>query len=98
MLNTYFTLFSLALKNLIDNALKYAPDHKVEIRISKEGISVSNRGHQFTSTIEEYFKPFHNKGKGLGLGLYIVQNIMEMLKLKFNYTYENDKNIFLISI
>ncbi len=98
VLNTDFTLFSLALKNLIDNALKYAPNHKVEIRISKEGIRVSNRGLQFTSDIQEYFKPFHNKGKGLGLGLYIVHNIMEMLKFKLHYSYENDKNIFLISI
>ena len=44
VLSTDFTLFPLALKNLIDNAIKYAPDHRVEIRISKEGISVSNKG------------------------------------------------------
>ncbi|MBT8348429.1 MAG: HAMP domain-containing histidine kinase [Sulfurovum sp.] len=96
ILSTDFTLFPLALKNLTDNAIKYAPDHSVEIRISKEGITVSNRGAQFTDEIENYFKPFHGKGEGLGLGLYIVHSIMEMLKLNLSYRYEENKNSFSI--
>jgi len=94
LIHTDFTLFPLALKNLIDNAIKYAPDHKVEIIINKEGISILNNGLQFTDNIESYFKPFHGKGEGLGLGLYIVHTIMEMLKLKLSYTYTDNKNCF----
>lgn len=95
-IHTDFTLFPLALKNLIDNAIKYASDHKVEIVINKEGISIRNNGLQFTDHIENYFNPFHGKGKGLGLGLYIVHNIMEMLKFKLDYSYEENKNCFSI--
>lgn len=94
VLSTDFTLFTLALKNLIDNAIKYAPDHSVEIRISQNGITLSNKGAQFTDEIDSYFKPFHGKGEGLGLGLYIVQNIIEMLKLKLSYEYVDNKNTF----
>ena len=96
ILSTDFTLFPLALKNLIDNAIKYAPDSKVEITINHDGISIINKGPQFTDDIERYFKPFHGKGEGFGLGLYIVHNIMEMLNLDLSYRYEDHKNKFSI--
>jgi two-component system OmpR family sensor kinase len=95
-LTTDFELFSLALKNLIDNALKYSPNHKVTIKIYKNRIEILNDGVQFTEDLEEYTQPFNPKGKGLGLGLYIIQNIMLLLKLNISYMYNNKENIFTI--
>ncbi len=98
IVHTDFKLFSLAVKNLIDNAIKYAPDHKVTITITKESMVFANEGLQFTESLDAYTKPFHPQGHGLGLGLYIVQNIMEILKLDLNYTYNDAQNVFTISI
>ena len=96
IVTTDYELFSLALKNLIDNALKYSPNHKVGIEIYKDRIEVFNDGEQFTDNLEAYAQPFHGKGHGFGLGLYIVQNIMDLLKLEFNYIYQEEKNLFVI--
>jgi len=94
---TDFELLSLAIKNLIDNAIKYSPDHSAKIIISVDHIDITNRGGRFTDSLEPYTKPFHAQGHGLGLGLYIVQNIVDMLKLKIEYHYIDSKNIFRIT-
>ena len=97
ILKTDFELFSLALKNLMDNALKYSPNHQIIILIYSDRIELSNQGEQFTKNLNNYTQPFNPKGQGLGLGLYIVHNIMKLLKLTVQYEYTNKQNKFILS-
>ncbi len=93
-----FDLLSLAFKNLMDNAIKYSPDHRVSVTIKEKSIVFANKGERFAQNVEEYYQPFHEKGHGLGLGLYIVYTIMEVLKLELVYTYKNNENQFTITL
>lgn len=43
-LNVNFKLFSIAIKNLIDNAIKYSNDKKVEVLTQNEDILFVNSG------------------------------------------------------
>ncbi|NKQ40670.1 MAG: HAMP domain-containing histidine kinase [Sulfurovum sp.] len=97
IINTDFDLLSLAIKNLIDNAIKYSPNHYAIITIDTAGITISNTGAKFTDSLEPYLKPFHNQNHGLGLGLYIVQSIIRMLSLDIKYYHKDDKSSFVIS-
>ncbi len=96
IVKTDYTLFSLALKNLIDNGLKYSNEQKVKIEIYKNRLEISNEAEEFMNSLEEFTQPFNPKGQGLGLGLYIVQNIIDMLKLEFGYIYKNGVHTFSI--
>lgn len=93
-------LFSLAVKNLIDNALKYSSNKKVCIQEEEEKVSFSSVGEKLPKPLHEYFKPFHNdtstKNHGMGLGLYIVHTILEMHGMHLEYHHENHVNIFSI--
>ena len=76
--------FKRALRNIIDNALKYAT--KVEIYINKISpllvlIQIKDNGAGINSAnIRKIFKPFHkldNSMSGMGLGLSIVYEIIK---------------------
>jgi two-component system OmpR family sensor kinase len=93
-------LFSLAIKNLIDNALKYSNDIKVLIKEENNQLLFISNGKELQKPLHEYFKPFHNETKnkthGMGLGLYIVHTILQMHNMQLKYEYKDKQNIFKI--
>lgn len=92
---------SVALKNLIDNALKYAISFPIIIEINKKEILISNKGKKLSKEIEYYLKPFTqelSQRDGFGLGLSIVKKIIDKHNFKLDYSYENEFNTFKISL
>lgn len=100
MLRVDFQLFTLALKNLIDNALKYSDDKKAIISCNEEYICVANLGKPLEKPIEHYKQAFirdnNSKAVGMGLGLYIIEHICAMHKFDFLYKYEDGFHKFYI--
>ena len=91
-----FELLSLAIKNLLDNGIKYSNDKKAQVVVKDEKIRISNYGNPLKESMEEYYKPFHTSSGGLGLGLYIVKSILDIHKLELQYHHEEGRNIFTV--
>lgn len=93
-------LFSMSVKNLIDNALKYSLDKKITIVEREKEILFISLGEKLPKDLQEYFRAFHNdtksKNHGMGLGLYIVNSILKLHNMTLDYEYSNNKNIFKI--
>ena len=98
-LEVNFKLFSIAIKNLIDNGIKYSFDKKVTIKSQNENIIFENSGKELKYPLENYFEPFFsNEDKqkdSFGLGLYIIQNILKANSYTLTYEYENQINRFI---
>ncbi len=93
-----FELLTLAVKNLLDNGIKYSQTKKVTVVIDNGRLTVSNFGDKLKGKIEDYYTPFHPSKTGLGLGLYIVKNILDIHKMGFIYEYEKGENRFIIRL
>jgi two-component system, OmpR family, sensor kinase len=93
-------LFALAIKNLLDNGIKYSSDKKVKIIQKNNEILIISNGDKLQKPLAEYFKPYHNdisnKNHGMGLGFYIVSEILSIHNMELKYEYTENINIFKI--
>lgn len=101
LVNADFHLFTLCIKNLLDNGLKYSIDSKVIIESRDRDLIIKNRGDKLKLNINEYFKPYFKDIKnplsqGFGLGIYIIKTTLDSQNFEFQYLYENEYNIFTI--
>lgn len=99
-INADFYYLSLALKNLIDNAMKYAIEVPIIIESFDNTIYIKNISNELSNDLIYYLQPFTrepNQQQGHGLGLNIVNKILELHDFSLNYKHENSYNIFSIS-
>lgn len=100
LINVDMEIFSVILKNLIDNALKYSNNGTCELFCCKECFTIKNPGKPLAEPIEHYLEAFtrekHNQVKGMGLGLYIVSEVCKLHNFDLIYFYDNGKHCFKI--
>ncbi len=99
LLNVDFELFATALKNLLDNALKYS-HHDVDVSISAKAICVWSDGEKLDEKRLDFTKAFNRSiegsTQGLGLGLYIAHEVVKKHGFRLTYAHEDGRNCFSI--
>lgn len=92
-----FRLFSTAVKNMIDNGIKYSDDKYVKIIVSSDEMAFFSKGTGLNGELGLYTQPFikgENSKDSFGLGLYIVNSILKSHGLNLEYEYLDGVNIF----
>lgn len=99
IINVDFELFAIALKNLLDNALKYSNTKPTLIILSK-AIEICSVGEPLSEENRHFSKPFNRTYEssmtGLGLGLYITDSILQKHGYALEYHYASGVNCFRI--
>ena len=93
------SMMPIALKNLIDNAIKFSSNKKAIINANENKIEIVSLGEQLKHELSYYTEAFSQEEKrsdGFGLGLYIVKTIVNLHGFKLEYKYEDGKNYFIV--
>ncbi|MDO4673848.1 MAG: ArsS family sensor histidine kinase [Campylobacter sp.] len=98
IINADIEIFSLILKNMLDNALKYSKEGTCELECFIDHFVVKNSGEPLKEPIEYYLKAFTRdknlKKEGMGLGLYIVSEVCKLHGFSLLYEYKAHKHCF----
>ncbi|MBP1680787.1 MAG: putative two-component sensor [Proteobacteria bacterium] len=97
ILHVDFRLFTTAMKNVIDNGIKYSIDQTIKIVATKEKIAFISQGKPLKYELEHYLEPFvqeKNSHQSFGLGLYIVYHIVKAHHISFTYEHKEGYNYF----
>lgn len=102
-LNGNLQYLSLALKNLLDNALKYADVYPIQLEITSNRISVFNHGKPLEKEFSYFLTPFTRQERsrtteGFGLGLNIVSKIIAKHGFSLVYDYDQGQHCFTIVV
>ena len=95
-------LWSLLLRNLLDNAIRYSPyGAEIKIDMNENELSVFNSGITVDENIlprlkERFFRPAGQRQSGSGLGLSIVERIVRLHQCQVKL--ENKDNGFCVII
>lgn len=100
-INVDFRLFSIAVKNILDNGIKYSPNNKVVVKTQDNKIIFENIGKELLHPLQAYYEPFFKadsvkSNQSFGLGFYIINNILNANGYKLEYKYEQGINRFII--
>jgi len=96
-----FRLYTTAIKNMIDNAMKYSSNAHIKILLNdKKELCFENKGECLKHPLQYYIEPFtkDNPSKNsFGLGLYLVDSILKAHGQILAHEYEQGINRFIFA-
>lgn len=95
-------LLNQLLKNLLINAIQYAPENGViELELLERSLIIKNDGKPLVFSEDHLFrrfsKPEKNEAGGNGLGLAICKKIAEAHQLQLSYSYQKNQHQFILN-
>ena len=99
-INANYRLYTTAIKNMIDNGIKYSTDSHATILIKDGELAFESKGACISHPLKYYIEPFtkDNPSKNsFGLGLYLVDSILKVHHQVLAHEYENGVNRFIFA-